>query len=336
MLTKSDDDIRTNTRRPKTANSLRNSKRRFNNKQSDYEQKNYRKQVPIRNLQPVYQEQEIVKDIHENCVDIETYHVMDKKLTKSHELNQVMIEKLKKSEREKGEMFELVEMCLEYIANLFDDMVNLPDEISVKKSNYDMANFSFDSKDKYTVKKESYIQHNMVTFIQKNTEVFNIFNFEEKIMNCLFKFENQKKESQNKIEPKETENLLKKSTLKEHLNVFKETLTASLNNSFSNQGSVLKKSNYSQHSYQSQPKEQQNEAKKEGVRFVDTNKLYKVLFDYTSKMEKDLQIRQGDIIRITRMYNNGWYRGVNIKTKEKGYVPSNFIKLIDESEIRLT
>ena len=258
-------------------------------------------------------------------------------MLKQIDINKDLLAEVKEQKLHRDSMEELAGLCLGYLVDLFDDLVNLPEEISIKKPGYDMANFSFDSKDKCIVKKENYLQHKMATFIQEYEKAFSLFELNDKIMESFFKFESKQKESQSRVETEKIDNSFKKSTLKEQINVFKETLAASLNSSFSNHGSVLKRSNFSQQDFQSQPQPQvvqaQNEPKKPGFNAVKTNDFYKVLHDYKPDSDKDLSLRKGDIVKITRMFSNGWYKGFNIQTKEKGYVPSNFIKIMDESEI---
>ena len=57
-----------------------------------------------------------------------------------------------------------------------------------------------------------------------------------------------------------------------------------------------------------------------------TRELYEVLFDFTPSSEDEIEMKKGQIISVTEIMIDGWYRGKNLDTKLSGVFPGNYVK----------
>eukprot|EP00800_Vazella_pourtalesii_P020165 TRINITY_DN702_c0_g1_i1.p1 TRINITY_DN702_c0_g1~~TRINITY_DN702_c0_g1_i1.p1 ORF type:complete len:132 (+),score=23.71 TRINITY_DN702_c0_g1_i1:230-625(+) len=60
-----------------------------------------------------------------------------------------------------------------------------------------------------------------------------------------------------------------------------------------------------------------------------TRELYEVLFDFAPSSEDEIEMKKGQIISVTDVMIDGWYRGKNMETKLSGVFPGNYVKKIE-------
>lgn len=58
------------------------------------------------------------------------------------------------------------------------------------------------------------------------------------------------------------------------------------------------------------------------------------LFDYEKSSSNDITILKGDKLVVTDTSNQDWYYAANLRTEESGYVPTNYISVIEGLEIK--
>lgn len=208
----------------------------------------------------------------------------------------------------------------------------MPDEFLVKRQTLDLANFSFDNKDKCSMGKIEYLKHKIITFLDESQETLSELNFTNKLLPILEAYQEQQQQRNKEKEvtvTKEVEQTVQpsRSTLKEKINVFKETLNNSLNNSVSNsivqQTSSLKKNFNISINLNCSGNEESD--------FIEGSKkvFVRAIYNYKAEIDKDLSFNKGDTIEVMEVHKNGWCVGRNIKTTKKGYFPSNFVKPLE-------
>lgn len=210
-----------------------------------------------------------------------------------------------------------------------------PDEFLVKRHTLDLANFSFDNKDKCPMSKVDYLKHKIITFLDESQETLSELNFTNKLLPILETYQEQQQQLRQQTHQQKEVTITKeieqtvvpsRSTLKEKINVFKETLNNSLNSSITN----------SQVQYMSSMKKQINIlfnlncSGNEGNDIGDNTKprFVRAMYQYKGEIEKDLSFSKGDIIEVLEIHTNGWCTGKNVKTSKQGYFPANFVEPI--------
>lgn len=61
---------------------------------------------------------------------------------------------------------------------------------------------------------------------------------------------------------------------------------------------------------------------------------YIALFDYESATKDDMTIKKGDQLIVIDKSHPDWWLAKNLRTKETGYVPFNYITTIDDLQIK--
>lgn len=178
--------------------------------------------------------------------------------------------------------------------------------------------------------KVEYLKHKVITFLDESQETLSELDFTDKLLPILETYQEQQLSKQKEISIiKEIEQHAapSKSTLKEKINVFKETLNNSLNSSISN--SVFQHMN----SLKKNPNNPNNlnYGGNEGAELVDNSRkiFVRAIHTFKAEIEKDLSFAKGDIVEVLGVLENGWCVGKNVKTNKKGYFPSNFVKPVE-------
>jgi len=66
---------------------------------------------------------------------------------------------------------------------------------------------------------------------------------------------------------------------------------------------------------------------------ADTRELYKATFDYTAEQQDELGLTIGQLIRIIKKEEGGWWEGQVEGAKDKGWFPDNFVEPASAAEI---
>ncbi|KAI6654286.1 SH3 domain-containing RING finger protein 3-like [Oopsacas minuta] len=62
--------------------------------------------------------------------------------------------------------------------------------------------------------------------------------------------------------------------------------------------------------------------------------LYEVVFDFAPSSEDEIALKTGQIVSVTEIMIDGWYRGKNMETKLSGVFPGNYVKKIEIDETK--
>ena len=55
---------------------------------------------------------------------------------------------------------------------------------------------------------------------------------------------------------------------------------------------------------------------------------YRAIYDYEKSDSDEISLKEGDIITNAEIVGEGWMQGVNIRTGEKGMLPSNYVEKV--------
>uniref|UniRef100_UPI00397F458D SH3 domain-containing protein n=1 Tax=Salmonella sp. s51228 TaxID=3159652 RepID=UPI00397F458D len=56
--------------------------------------------------------------------------------------------------------------------------------------------------------------------------------------------------------------------------------------------------------------------------------LFEAIFEFKPSNPDEMELVLGDIIAVTDQMDDGWFRGKNIKNKQTGVFPGNYVKQI--------
>ncbi|KAJ3430153.1 sesquipedalian [Anaeramoeba flamelloides] len=57
-----------------------------------------------------------------------------------------------------------------------------------------------------------------------------------------------------------------------------------------------------------------------------STQYYCVKFDYNATQNDELSLKVGDVIKLIRIIEEGWFLGENVKSQQKGAFPSNYVE----------
>ena len=239
----------------------------------------------------------------------------------------------------------------------------LPDEF-IPEQHGDFSNFSFDAKERQPVSKIEFVKNKILEYIENAQEILIKYNFEDKLQKIIDILQEQevmktKKDSAQKPIPNKHAFLEK-----EKLNVFKDTLSNSFQNSFNGSivkplssqkfeetnSSVIQVINQIQSGEENHPFQETSsfsleprahvpvkysedkkctEDEKQNLTKKAEVKFVKAKFNFKKEKPKDLMMKKGEIVEVISTNQNGWWVGKNLTSGEQGYFPFNFVELIE-------
>lgn len=246
--------------------------------------------------------------------------------------------------------------------------MTLPDEVP-KPDEQQLANFSFDTRDRKLVPKTDVLTGQFLEFMTESETYLVQFSLEDKLGDIFTIIEEQEKIKESQVVKNSDSRFgsskgLGSQLVKDRLNVFKESLTHNLSGSWNNSlvkqmnsgkmeetsGSVIQVINeLAKHeppaefqetsSFNSEPKrleikpEVHNPKPEISTSGQEIDKrtisYVKVKFTFKKEKAKDLALKKGDIVEVVKMSQNGWWLGKNLSTGEQGYFPLNFVEVIE-------
>lgn len=63
-----------------------------------------------------------------------------------------------------------------------------------------------------------------------------------------------------------------------------------------------------------------------------TDNIYVALYDYDSRTTDELSVRAWDNLKVLEIYNEYWWKARHLKTGTEGYIPANYIALLQSIE----
>ncbi|WP_395241845.1 SH3 domain-containing protein, partial [Salmonella sp. s51933] len=55
---------------------------------------------------------------------------------------------------------------------------------------------------------------------------------------------------------------------------------------------------------------------------------YRAIYDYEKSDTDEISLKEGDVITNGEILGEGWMQGVNMRTGQKGMLPSNYVEKI--------